>query len=151
MTFSAIAFAPSCDMRRHMADVIRDGARVEHELLAPYWIEFDHGGRRWRLTVPAGTRAAPSVPPSLMDDLPVLGGMWEPSIVHDWCYETRCFDAWDPDGWGKQFADDLFDAAMEAAGVGWQDRRAVMTAVWAAGGGMYGRHTLIAGFGPEPV
>lgn len=143
--FEDVEFAPYCDMRRHIAEVITFGPRVEHVLLSDYWVSFGWRNGWWRLTVPKGTRAAPSVPPSLQDDLPVLGGMWEPSIIHDWCYETRCFDEY---GDGRKLADALFLRLMEAAGVSWIDRKNIKLALFAAGGAIYGANAFRPGCGP---
>jgi hypothetical protein len=147
--FSNAVFETPLDIRREIEAVKRDGARVEAILLAQYRVSFDWQGKRWLQTVPAGFKAAPSVPPALHGLVPFFGGLFESSIVHDWAYNTRCFD--DLTGSskkGKLAADQLFLALLESAGVNESDRRNIYQAVRFFGNEMYHENTFQPNCGP---
>lgn len=146
MVFSDVRFETPLDLRREIDAVRRDGARVEAILLADYVVTFTWNDlRRW-LRVPRGFAAAPSVPPELHGLVPFWGGLFEASIVHDWCYWTRCFDPLCENG--KLAADNLFLALLRAGSVTWWDSAKVYAAVRAFGLGMYEANTFKAGSGP---
>lgn len=137
-------FEANLDIRRNLEAVKRDGARVEAILTAPYHVAFRWRDRRWSLTVPAGFLAAPSVPPILHGIVPFWGALFEASIVHDWCYWTRCFDPL-CEGDGRRRADLLLAALMHAGGADLGDCLEVFTAVRAAGGKNYAACTFKPG------
>lgn len=121
---------------REAAAVKRDGARVEAILAEDYTVSFLMAGARWRITVPTGFEAAPSVPPVLHGLVPFWGALFEASIVHDWCYWTRCFDP-HADGDGRELADHLFYALMRSGGTKLRDALKAYSAVRAFGRSRY--------------
>lgn len=150
MPFSNPVFETPLDLRREIKAVERDGARVEGILLAPYSVSFNWDDDRWRFTIPKGFQAAPSIPTELQMIVPIWGGIFEPSIIHDWCYWTRCFDPL-VGGDGKEAADDLFLELMQASGVGWFNRNAAHAAVAVFGRDVYDANTFKANSGPVKV
>jgi hypothetical protein len=135
--FSRITWETDLVISRQASAVRRDGARVEAILVADYRVAFDWDGGRWSLKVPAGFRAAPSVPPSLHGVVPFWGALFEASIVHDWCYWTRCFDPLTPAGDGRRAADKLLCALMRGGGATFRDSARVYGAVRIFGGDHY--------------
>ena len=147
--FSNARFETPLDIRREIEAVKRDGARVEAILLAQYAVSFDWRGQRWLQTVPAGFRAAPSVPPALHGLVPFFGGLFEASICHDWQYHTRCFDELTGSSKeGKRAADQLFLALLEAANVDPVSRSRIYAAVRMFGNEMYHENVFQPGCGP---
>ncbi|MBK8157969.1 MAG: DUF1353 domain-containing protein [Rhodospirillaceae bacterium] len=134
--FRNVAFETPLRIERAIEAVRRDGARVEAILLAPYRVSFDWRNSRWSLTVPAGFKAAPSVPPALHGIVPFWGALFEASICHDYAYWTRCFDTDDSKG-GRSHADALLASLMRSGGADFADTAEVYTAVNAFGGSHY--------------
>lgn len=146
--FSNATFDTPLDIRREIEAVKRDGQRVEAILLAQYRVSFDWRGRRWMQTVPAGFLAAPSVPPILQGLVPLWGGLFESSFIHDFCYWTRCFDELSEGGDGKLAADQLFLALLESSGVEPDARRNIYQAVRLFGRKAYDANVFKPGCGP---
>jgi hypothetical protein len=142
-TFIGIAYETDLRLRRDIKAVRRDGARVEAILEADYTVSFSWRRESWRLTVPAGFLAAPSVPPQLHGIVPFWGALFEASIVHDWCYWTRCFDPHSA-GDGRSASDNLLKDMMRAGGADRGDCMEVYLAVRTFGGKLYDANTFKA-------
>ncbi len=67
-----------------------------------------------------------SIPRAFRSIIPQVGRHIQPSIVHDWCYESKTYLT-------REEADLLFLDGMKAVGVGWLRRRAMYSAVRAFG------------------
>jgi hypothetical protein len=81
------------------------------------------------ITIPAGFVTDLASVPRLPGAYMLFGGRARRSaIVHDFLYETQA---------GKDFADDVFHAAMKAEGMNWFTRSAMFTAVHLFGGPIY--------------
>lgn len=147
--FSNASFDTPLDIRREIEAVKRDGARVEAILLSQYRVSFDWQGKRWLQTVPAGFKAAPSVPPALHGLVPFFGGLFESSVIHDRLYYTRCLDELTGSSKeGRRAADQLFLALLEASGVDPVNRSRIYSAVRLFGDQMYHENVFQPGCGP---
>ncbi len=135
--FSQAKFETDLVLKRQVEAVRRDGARVEAIVVEDYRVSFLWDGARWSITVPAGFQAAPSVPPRLHGLVPFWGALFEASIVHDWCYWTRCFDPHSAGGSGRRSADKLLCGLMRAGGASMADAGEVFMAVHLFGGDRY--------------
>ncbi len=81
-----------------------------------------------------------SVPRLFRGIVSKIGRHAEAAVVHDWMYVARKLTAHQP-GWRfeRRYADDVFNAAMEEAGVGWLKRRSMWLAVRVGGGFVRGK------------
>ncbi len=86
-----------------------------------------------------------SVPRLFRGIVSKIGKHAEAAVIHDWMYVARKRGAKQTDAgikltgndmwrFERRFADDVFNAAMKAAGVGWLKRRTMWAAVRLAGG-----------------
>ena len=71
-----------------------------------------------------------SIPRVFRSIIPQVGRHIQPSIAHDWCYESKT-------NLTRAEADLLFLDGMKAVGVSWLRRRAMYTAVRAFGGALW--------------
>jgi hypothetical protein len=144
--FSDVRYETPLTIRREIEAVIRDGQMVEAILVEPFVITFTWVQKRWRLEIPAGFTAAPSVPSQVQSMLPFSGGLVEASVIHDWAYYHRIFDPYASDG--RLASDNLFEACLEAAGVEDIYRAATYRAVRGGGSPSYRKNTFKEGCGP---
>lgn len=102
------------------------------KLLAPFLARVDEPGVGcYRLTVPAGFETDLASVPRLPLAYALFGGRARrAAILHDYLYVTQA---------GKDYADAIFLAAMEAEGVGRLTRWTMYAAVRVFGGAVYGR------------
>jgi len=71
-----------------------------------------------------------SIPRAVRSIIPQVGRHIQPSIAHDWCYESKT-------SLTRAEADLLFLDGMRAVGVRWLRRRAMYAAVRAFGGALW--------------
>ncbi len=71
-----------------------------------------------------------SIPRVFRSIIPQVGRHIQPSIAHDWCYESKT-------NLTRAEADLLFLDGMKAVGVSWLRRRAMYAAVRAFGGALW--------------
>jgi hypothetical protein len=109
MTITNVRFESRLATVELLEAVIKFGEEVEGILLEDFCLSFDWDGGRWRLTVPEGYAAAPSVPPLLRGFAATTGPIRWASYPHDWIYEHRSMS--------REDADDLFRACALAAGI----------------------------------
>lgn len=140
MTFSNIVFLTPLHIRRDIKAVLRDGEQVEGVLTKDWSIAFNWNDARWRLTVPEGFAAAPSVPKIFRSISSFWGGGFEASVAHDWAYHTRLFDAQHNNG--RKQADLLYLALMTASGVSLSMRQRNYLGVRLGGGSHYSKNAI---------
>jgi hypothetical protein len=105
---------------------------------ADYNCYWEEKGKEYRVRVPKGyVTDLSSIPRWARSVIPVVGRQNGPSVIHDYIYEPlspQVGGGHQLRGWTKQDADNLFLAAMKAAGVNWYRRNAMYLAVKFGGG-----------------
>lgn len=112
--------------------VLKFGVKVEGILTKDFALTFDWNGERWRLDLPTGYAAAPSVPELVRSSMPATGAIRWGSYPHDWLYEFHSMS--------RRDADQLFLEANKVAGLGWYQRNKAWTIVRAAGWRPWNKH-----------
>ncbi|MEE8598284.1 MAG: DUF1353 domain-containing protein [Dehalococcoidales bacterium] len=121
MTIANVTFETNLHTIEYIAAVRKNGVKVEGVLTAPFVITFDWNDGRWKLSLPMGYAAAPSVPPFLRSFAPATGGLRWGSFPHDWIREHQVISLAD--------GDELLAEIMKAAGDGWFKRQRVWLSV----------------------
>jgi hypothetical protein len=120
--------------------VMREG-RVVWRLLEPLHWMAAADSLPPLVTVPAGFETdLASIPRLARGVIPPSGPWQRAAVIHDWLYRTRGGWYWSPpyERLTRAQADDVFLAAMAAAGVNWITRQAMWAAVRIGGGKAWG-------------